>query len=248
MRKFIFSVLMVFVFCCSCFAQLNVISRTPAGVIQADLSDTLISVSFNKPVAALGEQANIDGAACPVQVSPAVQGQCRWAGTQTLIFTPQKPFTPATKYTVTVKAGIKAAATDDVLNNDVVWSFSTAAPKVLQTIPYNGEQWISPEPQIMIAFNIPVDINSFGKYAELVLNGPKLSFNVQQITGEFYDKYFKYSDIPAENILMIKPSSALDKGAKYKLIINRGLAPREGNITMAKDAVLSFNTYCYYFI
>ena len=77
----------------------RVISMTPApGERLADGSDP-VQVTFSAPVA--------NGSAQPV-IRPSVPGSWQSAG-DTLTFTPTLPFTPSTRVTVTVPAGVRSA-------------------------------------------------------------------------------------------------------------------------------------------
>jgi uncharacterized protein YfaS (alpha-2-macroglobulin family) len=78
----------------------SVISIFPSGTID-NLEQTVI-VSFSKPMVPLKileQQAD-----CPIQISPATKGVCRWISTQTVEFTPEK-WNPSTKYEIMVKEG-----------------------------------------------------------------------------------------------------------------------------------------------
>lgn len=243
MKKIIFFVLSFFVFYSCAFAQLKAVSCSPSGALNEDLPSPQISVTFNKPVAALGAQNILGGGECPVEIVPAVEGQCRWAGTQTLVFVPAKPLASATKYMVTVKKGIKSAATGDILLDDFVWSFTTPLLRVKSAIPYDRESWVSPAPKIMVAFNLPVNIESFNKYTEIAEGNNRIAFRTLPITKELFDTYFQYSGVPASNIVMLEPLNPLEKGKKYTLTLKEGLKPLNGDIGMPQNYLSSFNTY-----
>lgn len=243
MKKLFFTVGIFWALSGAVWGQLQAVSMRPQGGLDEYAADITPSVTFNKPVVALGAQSQIDSASCPLEISPAIKGECRWLGTQTLTFTPAEPLPAATAFTVKVKAGLKAAASADILANDIVWTFSTPRPKVYQTVPYEGEGWISPSPKIMAAFNMPPDMTQIAAYTELVSAGARTPVKISKITPELFEKYFKYSDIASKNIIVVEPVSPLKKDASYKLIFNKGLLSSEGPLGMAGDYILNFRTY-----
>lgn len=243
MKRLFFTAAIFFVLSGAVWGQLQAVSIRPQGNLDEYAADIAPSVTFNKPVVALGAQSQIDSAACPLEITPAIKGDCRWLGTQTLTFTPSAKLPSATAFTVKVRAGLKAAASADALANDIVWTFSTPRPQVFQSIPYDGEKWIGPSPKIMAAFNMPPDMAQIAAYTELVNSGVRVPVKISKITPELFEKYFKYSDIPAKNIIVIDPSSPLKKNAAYKLIFNKGLLSESGPLGMQKDYILNFQTY-----
>ena len=94
-----------------------------------------LSVTFSQPMVAVTSQEEAAKYA-PVELQPQVEGKWRWLGTKTLMFDTTKRFPMATKFTARVPAGIKSA-TGQVLQKDVIWTFTTPPPKVEQMIPAN---------------------------------------------------------------------------------------------------------------
>ena len=71
-------------------------------------------------------------------VSPQPEGNWRWLGTKTLMFDTKNRFPMATKFTAKVPAGTKAA-NGQILQKDVVWTFTTPPPKVEKMIPSKSD-------------------------------------------------------------------------------------------------------------
>jgi len=105
--------------------KLQVVRYSPEGEIP--LAPDL-SVTFSQPMVAVSSQEEAAKYA-PVELSPQVEGRWRWLGTKTLMFDTTKRFPMATKFTARVPAGTKSA-TGQVLEKDVVWTFTTPPPKV----------------------------------------------------------------------------------------------------------------------
>lgn len=227
-------------------ADLSAVAKRPLGQLNDYLSDNTISVTFNKPVAALGEASQLSSANCPLVISPAVKGECRWLGSQTVTFTPEDAFKLATKYTVTVKAGLKSQVGGEKLKNNIVWSFSTARPSVMNTKPNNNEHWINLAPKIMVSFNMPVNMYQVKKFISFTEGTENTPFTVSKISDSLFEKEFKYSSIKKDNIIVIEPSSALKQDRHYKVTLKTGLPPAAGSLTMLKDKTLNFYTYNYF--
>lgn len=69
------------------------------------------------------------------QIEPDVQGEFSWAGRDTLIFTPDRPWIAGQVYTVTVEDGVRAAQQGRELLNDQLWTFTVRLPRVIYLAP-----------------------------------------------------------------------------------------------------------------
>lgn len=67
-------------------------------------------------------------------IEPDVPGQFSWAGSDTLLFTPDGPWTAGQSYTVTVGQGARAES-DRSLLRDLVWTFTVRLPRALYLAP-----------------------------------------------------------------------------------------------------------------
>ena len=66
---------------------LKVLSATPKGQLTYT-GRQAVNITFNQPVVALGEESEFSSSDCPISITPAVKGSCRYSGTQTLVFEP----------------------------------------------------------------------------------------------------------------------------------------------------------------
>jgi alpha-2-macroglobulin len=89
-----------------------------------------IVVTFDRPVVALGSMA-VDQARSPVGVSPSVDCQWHWLDPRSLAceLNAAQALAPATRYAVTVAAGI-TAQDGAKLKDAYRWSFSTIRPAI----------------------------------------------------------------------------------------------------------------------
>src|SRR5258708_21544658 len=116
--------------------QFRVISMTPApGAQHADGSDP-VQVTFSAPVSA--------GSPRPA-MSPSVPGSWQATG-DTLMFTPAVPFSPSTRVTVTIPAGVRSARAS-LLAKPMTTQFTTepfsslALPDLLGHVGYLPGAW-----------------------------------------------------------------------------------------------------------
>lgn len=115
---------------------LRVLRYQPVGDV--DIAPDL-SVTFNQPMVPLATLAQLDQAAVPVRVTPALPGRWRWIGVRTLRFQYQGAvdrLPMATTFSVTIPAGTKSQ-TGGALTTAVRWTFRTPPPKVLTFAPEN---------------------------------------------------------------------------------------------------------------
>ncbi|MBO7238263.1 MAG: Ig-like domain-containing protein, partial [Elusimicrobiaceae bacterium] len=153
-------------------ADLKVLSAKPQGE-QSYTNRAAVSVTFNQPVAALSENSAFATADCPLQITPAVAGTCRFSGTQTLQFEPAQDWTAATEYTVTLPGSFTSRVNDKKLGSDYRFSFITPRPQVQEVIPYDKEQWIDVRPLIFVTLNQPVHLASAQQAVRLTYPGSK---------------------------------------------------------------------------
>src|ERR1043166_2261116 len=105
--------------------KLTILKAGPVGEIATLAEANEIRVVFSEPMVVLGKIPK-DLVVPWFHVAPAIKGTFRWSGTTTLIFTPD-PKTPlpfATKYDVTIDAGVKAIS-GHTLDKPLSFSFVT---------------------------------------------------------------------------------------------------------------------------
>lgn len=243
-RRFTFLLFTLAFFTANAYcAGLSVISKRPLGQINESLSGAGISVTFNRPAAALSGANQQESSACPLSINPPVEGTCRWVGTQTLTFTSSSPLANATKYTVTLPAGFKSGADGSSLSKKYSWSFETARPSVLSSRPYDGERWLSLRPKILVVFNMELDLNRLHSFAELVQGNISVPVKISRIDEDLFKKEFEYSGYAKGNVYVFEPAVNLEPGKEYKLILKKGLLAKSGNLGMSADKAIRFYTY-----
>ena len=105
------------------------------------------TITFDQPMVAITTLGQLDQAAVPATITPAIPGHWQWIGTRTLRFDAISAeidrLPMATAYTVTVPAGT-ASATGGVLADAVTFQFSTPAPTVQSFQPTGPSQPLAP--------------------------------------------------------------------------------------------------------
>lgn len=209
---------------------LQVMQALPQGVIEGDPGKKDITVFFNKSMSALetipAEQANL------FQISPNIPGKFRWKNNSTLVFTPDIPLPNATRFTITIPTTLKSLD-GSTLMTPYSWTFETQRLVVTEVSPVNGENGVSLSPIIHITFNQPMKPEMVKPYIKLISldKGSMIPFNVNWLNDR------------NKNIIDLTPSSKLEVGKSYKVIIGQGLMGSEGPLTMEMSREIVFSTY-----
>ncbi len=220
---------------------LKVLAAAPKGEM-ADSGRQAVSVTFNQPVVALGEQSALAGKACPLQLTPSVEGTCRFAGTQTLVFEPSQNWPEATAFSAQIKRGFASEVSGEKLAAAYRFSFTSLRPQVRQVYPYDNEHWVSLTPTLYVGFNLPMDPkNTAAKTYLTDPSGSRVALSVREVTPEEREKHFYY--LPSEKyILAFTPVKKLQPGVTYTLVLEQGLRATSGTLGLAKAYTSTFVT------
>lgn len=221
-------------------SALSVLSAAPKG--QQEVSEReAVSVHFNQPVAALGEETQFSSSNCPIQLTPKVEGTCRFSGTQTVLFEPSNPWPVATRFTAVVKAGFTSAISKQKLAKDYTFSFTTQVPQVRQVLPYNNEHWISLNPTLYVFFNMEVDTAKMRNYVTLTGNNQGIPLSIRPVTEEEKKSVLPYAE--TKRLVALVPLEKLTKDTRYTLQFLPGLPATSGNAGMTQKYETDFYTY-----
>ncbi|HLM02128.1 MAG TPA: Ig-like domain-containing protein, partial [Pyrinomonadaceae bacterium] len=224
---------------------LQVLRFSPEGEIS--LAPDL-SVTFSQPMVAVGSQEQA-AQTIPVQLTPNAEGNWRWLGTKTLMFDTTKRFPMATRFTARVPAGTKAA-TGQVLQKDVTWTFTTPPPKVEQMIPAN--QTTRRDALMFVSFDQEINPEAVLKTITVTGGGKKLPVRLatpEEIERDggiaYYAKqaqpkrWLAFRAVNAEGAA----ENALPGDAAIAVTVNKGTPSAEGPLTTTKDQSCSFRTF-----
>lgn len=218
---------------------LEVTRHSPNGNVPI-VSD--LSTTFSQPMVAVTTQSAAS-ASVPVVLSPAVKGQWRWLGTQTLIFDAETRFPMATRFTATVPHGT-VSSLGGVLAKDVSWSFTTPAPKVEIFVPRADGQTVEPQSAIMAAkFDQAIDEKEVIKKITVTAGGRRIE--VVSATAEIepnHTVYQQLGEVKPGQWMAFRTIEMLPLDAEVKVVFEKGTPSAEGDLVTEKDQAFSFRT------
>jgi len=222
-------------------APLQVVSATPKGTFSSTAKRP-IQITFNQPVVPLGEDAAFSSADCPITLTPAVKGSCRYAGTQTLLFEPDDKWPEATQFTVRFKPDFSSRVSGEKLSQPYQFSFSTPALQVRNIWPRDNEHWLRLSPTVFIAFNMPVRAEKLAASLSFTdQQNRSIPVKTRALTEEEWKKEFPSYE--KKHILAVQPRETLSRGTRYTLRVKAGLPAVSGTLGLAKEYVSHFYTY-----
>ncbi len=174
-----------------------------------------IVLEFDRPVVPLGRMER-KASEIPISIEPALSCRWRWLNSSNLAcqLDERDAMRPATRYTVTVRAGI-GSEDGALLTEPVTHSFITQRPR---TIYAAFDSWLSPvEPGIRIQFDQPVRRDSIEAHAFFrEETGLRVGVRVQA------DNQSGWQNKPGLNWLL-SPAGELPEGKKVSLVIEPGV-------------------------
>lgn len=204
-----------------------------------------LSVSFSKPMVAITSHAD-SIKNLPVSLSPTPAGNWRWIGTKTLLFDPDVRFPMATKYSVEIAKGTKAA-NGEVLADAKTFTFTTPAPTMERSYPVNGPQDL--EPTIFVLFDQRIDPAAVLAQMSISVGSEKRSVRMAT-EGEITDDKAVFGMVEAEKKrergrrwMAVRPEKPLPKDKRIVVTIGKGTPSAEGPLTTKTDQSFHFRTY-----
>ncbi len=223
---------------------LSVVATRPQGRVYGNLRPT---ITFSKPIVALGTVALERGLKAPARIEPPLPGEWRWLGSASVELVPsgQVPF--ATKFQVTVSAGLQALD-GSKLEQPYTFEFETPPPVLQEVEPSSGYRWVKPEQTFTLVFN--QQVKDLGTQARIELAGDKsISLSVVQEKALADIKEVRVGSGPERRSqdrrhrYELKPERPLPAAAKFSLVIKPELASAEGPLTLGKEVRHAYQTY-----
>lgn len=226
---------------------LKVVSASPKGQ-QDSVGRQAINIHFNQPVVPLGEETQFSSADCPFTLTPQVEGTCRYAGTQTLVFEPDENWPDATQFTVRVPKGFSSKVSRQKLTQNYSFSFTTKVPQVVSVLPYKNEHWIDLTPTLYVRTSMPIHLARAGEFISLNYKSGKRTLTVpttvRAATAEELAKNFDYLSAEEKaTVFVVQPTEKLQPDHAYTLTLQAGLPAQTGNAGMAQTYTSVFYTY-----
>jgi uncharacterized protein YfaS (alpha-2-macroglobulin family) len=124
-------------------------------------TNAIVTITFNRPMIPLTALDSQPDPSKWITISPAVQGRWVWLGTAAVGFradgsASHSGFQPATDYTVDVKAGWPDE-NGVTLSQGTSVTFTTIKPAVTSVEPFNGQDSVPIDAQVVVHFNMPMD-------------------------------------------------------------------------------------------
>ena len=225
------------------YAPLEVLRFAPDGEVPIAPS---LNVTFSKPMVDVTGVDDLAAEKAPVKLSPTPAGKWRWLGTRTLTFDPTVRFPMATKYSVEVPAGTRAAD-GTALKAAKRWSFETPAPTVVSAYPSGGSH--PRRPSFFMAFNQPVTPADVIKHITLTGDGDtyavvllteaearadqSIGSLVASMTGSEQDGRW----------VAFRSKDELPAATSFSFGVNKGTPSAEGPLTTKAAQNFEFRTY-----
>ncbi|CAN5415465.1 hypothetical protein BH20ACI1_BH20ACI1_06500 [soil metagenome] len=225
---------------------LEVVRFSPEG--EVSLAPDL-SVTFSQPMIAVTSQEQA-AKSVPVQLTPQTEGKWRWLGTKTLMFDTAKRFPMATKFTARIPAGTKSI-NGQVLQKEVVWTFTTPPPKVETMIPSNN-QITRRDALMFISFDQAINPSAVLETISVTTNGKKIPIRLatqQEIESDTSISYYIKQAQPNRWLIFRAVNSdgltenALPPDSQITVTVEKGTPSAEGPLTTTKAQTFTFKTY-----
>lgn len=200
---------------------LAVVVARPQGDARADVRP---AITFNKPIAALGDA----GAPQGFTITPAIEGEWRFIGSSSVEFVPKELLPFASSFEVSVPAAL-AAVDGARLAAPASFRFTTLKPQLVSTVPDSGWRWLPREPTLALVFNQPV--RDLERHVRVRVAGKDEAFRVAAVVDVAREQAERHKRRPP-------PPSEWGQETRYELKLARALPPGAA-VTVAVDAALS---------
>lgn len=226
-------------------------------------TDDRITVEFNQNVVALGASMFVDDVV-PIDIEPAVECEWNWVKLNTLQcdLPIDSDLDESTRYTVTVRPGIKAPD-GQTTTEDHVHTFDTLLPAIRYT---DLVSWMSPtQPIIMVRFNQDVSLKSMQNRVFLFdsVSGKEIPTKIWpriwDVTNELENDYFgqrqthkKHSNLhdleestTRTDRMVVLPQEPLSPSSKVSVLLLPGVAGAKGNLTLQERVLFDVEVTTY---
>lgn len=198
-----------------------------AGSVEVDPQSAVV-VTFNRPVAPLGETEGLPAA---FSLEPQVPGRSEWLNTSTFIFYPEPALNGGAVYTARLNPDLRSLDGSPLDESEPLleWTFSTALPRLIKIEPSPETGQIPLDAKFKLFFNQPMQPASVESQFAL-LDG----------RGGAMMGSFEWQDDNRE--VEFRPSSLLQRGATYTMQLN-GEARSAGGASLSAFSQYFLQTY-----
>jgi len=219
-----------------------------------------ILIGFNQPMIPL-QRIQRDANDGPLVVEPTIRGKYRWLGTRTLAFIPDDTIRSATKYKVKLVKERIRSLTGMALTRDTTWTFESACPRLLSSVPYHGSQFVEPDACVYLHFNMDMLPDRIGNKIKIYYTkgmpskvwcgdvkteSPRfrgeVKFSARHLRDEEKEDY-PLRDWQNNASIVLVPKDRLPAESQIEIILYPGLLARVGNLGLDEERAIRFNTY-----
>ena len=219
-------------------SALRILRFGPEGKVRASAG---VSVTFSQPMKALTSHSALVAADVPVRIVPPIAGTWRWIDTRTLIFEPAAALVRATRFEVTVPAGITSTL-GGRLEKAVRWSFETPAPRMTHHFPSSDPQ--PARPLITIGFDqaiVPAKVLATLELRKGQRRFPLRLLSAAQLAARKSDG--GYRSLKKGTRIAVEPVDALPLDSAYELVAGPGTPSAVGPLSTRVAQRFAFRTY-----
>ncbi|QQR80421.1 MAG: Ig-like domain-containing protein [Deltaproteobacteria bacterium] len=208
--------------------DLKVLTYSPTKE-EVPISTDGITIMFDRAMVPLTTLDQGKENAIPLEITPEVEGSFHWLGTHGFIFRPKNPLRPATKYTITLPAGIPSE--DGFrLKEKLQWEFTTILPRVESFGNKEITTLLPKKASITLRFNMAMNRKDVEE---------KLSFSQSDTPLTTQRKYEWLDD---DHILQITFTENLPWGATIKSSLPEGVLSARGTLGTSREYSQTFMT------
>jgi hypothetical protein len=201
---------------------LRVLHTSPRGPVDGPVE---IHVVFDRPVVPEGMREARPGT---VHIQPPIPGTLHPVGLSAIVFLPDEPLPPATRFRVEIPEGVLANDAT-TLQHPVVFHFETARPRVIESLP-RGLSALRNDQPFLFKFDQPVEVAELGRRARFVVGGQSQPASV-------------VADPADPAYLRVTPARPLPAGASAELVIDGALVGTRGPLPMGRDVRVAFTVH-----
>ena len=208
----------------------EVIHHGPQGPVPGP---SAVTVTFNQPMARLGPASTVEAAGPPFVVAPPVSGNFRWASGDTAKLAFKGALTNATRYRVTVPAGVRALA-GPRLAKAKSWTFETPRPRLMgvSLLPGEAERHgrLLPSDSFLLSFSQKVAHRAVIPFLSLTTDKKPHHFSATSHGGN-----------PRQ--VLVQPARPFPAGAAVMLTLYPGWRSLEGPLVSERETGRKFDVY-----
>lgn len=203
-----------------------VIATLPADGARDVPADSAISISFSRAIVPT-DTLTLPSELPELRFAPPLTGTTTWLNPSLALFRPAAPLQGSTRYQATLDRGLTDLG-GAALDQPFVWSFSTAAPRVLATTPTNGAQGVAPNAPLVLKLSQPIDTAAL--QAELTIS-PTMETDLQAAL------------LPdATQLITVTPRASWNADTSYTVAVPDGIPSLTGNVPLEQGSTWHFRT------